>query len=606
MSWFSRLRNWQTDQANGIGIRSDYHDQEDNNFALGINECINYAGLNPPIANIPWGGFQINQLGAGTLSTDACTVGQSQTRTIAYAADSGTANTYVITPSPAITSYVVGQQFTFSPGSSNTTACTLNVSGLGAKPIKKDYNADPAPGDLTQNQMITVVYDGTNFQMVNAAHGLLTQNLSAIYAADGGGSDSYSITLVPSIASYSTGLMINFKANTANTGAASLNINGLGAKTIVKDGSLTLNNNDIKASQIVQVIYDGTNFQMISPTSYLASQDGHINYAADIGVNDTYVITVTPAPPAYVQGMVFNFKANTLNTGASSLNVNSLGPIAIKKFGTSTDTETGDILAGQIVSVIYDGTNFQMISAVTAIHSQTNWTTPIGADELPIYDSANSTNKKVTLINLVNGQTTDSTPDNTADYVMTYDASASTTKKALGQNIGRLVLIATNTSSSSATSDFSQCFSAAYSQYMVEFINVVPATDATQLYCIFGTGATPTWSNSGYNWSVNTSAGSASNATAQAQISLTGSTAGQIVSNTASIGLSGQIIISGPSGGSAVVMTSGALTWKQTATALMLGGITCGNISAATYTSVRFNFSAGNISTGIIRVYGII
>lgn len=90
-------------------------------------------------------------------------------------------------------------------------------------------------------------------------------------------------------------------------------------------------------------------------------QKGSITYAADAGATDDYAITLTPAPSAYVAGMVIHFKANTANTGACTLNVNGLGQITIKK-SVTTDLSNSDILAGQIVTVSYDGTNFQLIS----------------------------------------------------------------------------------------------------------------------------------------------------------------------------------------------------------------------------------------------------
>lgn len=402
MTWFTRLRNWQTDSSNGIGIRADYHDSEDNNFATGINASLNISGLNSPIVDIPWGINKITGLKPGTLSTDAANLAQVQSRTIAYAADSVGTDSYAITLSPALTAYAVGQQFVFAAGTANIGAATLNINGLGAITIKKNYNADLNDGDIAQNQMITVVYDGTNFQMQNPAHGLVSQSLSEIYAADGGGSDSYSITLVPAISSYAPGQLINFKANTLNTGGASLNVNGLGAKTIVKDGSLPLDTGDIKASQIVQVIYDGTNFQMLSPKSYALAQNCSAIYAADSQASDTYVITLTPIPTAYTAGMIVSFKANTLNTGACTLNVNSLGAIAIKKFGTTNDTATGDILAGQIVTVIYDGTNFQMVSAVDDINNLTGKTSPDATNDFSkLWDNSASAYKKVNPTNLI-------------------------------------------------------------------------------------------------------------------------------------------------------------------------------------------------------------
>ena len=55
-------------------------------------------------------------------------------------------------------------------------------------------------------------------------------------------------------------MVVYFKANTVNTGAATLNVNSLGAKTIVKGVSTTLNDGDIAAGQFCTVIYDGTNF----------------------------------------------------------------------------------------------------------------------------------------------------------------------------------------------------------------------------------------------------------------------------------------------------------------------------------------------------------
>lgn len=85
------------------------------------------------------------------------------------------------------------------------------------------------------------------------------------YGADAGATDSYAVTLDPAPAAYVEGQQYMFKANTANTGAASLNINGLGAKTIVKAVSTTLANNDILAGMFCLVVYDGTNFVLLNP-----------------------------------------------------------------------------------------------------------------------------------------------------------------------------------------------------------------------------------------------------------------------------------------------------------------------------------------------------
>lgn len=87
------------------------------------------------------------------------------------------------------------------------------------------------------------------------------------FAEDAGANDTYVATLAPAPAAYETGQHYRFKANTANTGACTVNFNALGAKAIKKAaGGITtdLADNDIRAGQWVDLVYDGTNMQMQS------------------------------------------------------------------------------------------------------------------------------------------------------------------------------------------------------------------------------------------------------------------------------------------------------------------------------------------------------
>lgn len=86
-----------------------------------------------------------------------------------YAVDSVGTDAYAITITPAITAYAAGQRFTFKAGTANTGACTLAVSGLAAIDIKKNYNEALVTGDILANQIVELVYDGTNMQMVSKA-----------------------------------------------------------------------------------------------------------------------------------------------------------------------------------------------------------------------------------------------------------------------------------------------------------------------------------------------------------------------------------------------------------------------------------------------------
>jgi hypothetical protein len=94
--------------------------------------------------------------------------------------------------------------------------------------------------------------------------------------------------------------------------------------------------------------------------------DGSSHYCADAGSNDTYACNLTPAPAAYITGAHYQFKANTANTTGATINFNTLGDIAIVKVagGITTALATNDIRVGQVVSLMYDGTNMQMQSTL--------------------------------------------------------------------------------------------------------------------------------------------------------------------------------------------------------------------------------------------------
>lgn len=86
----------------------------------------------------------------------------------------------------------------------------------------------------------------------------------ARYGVDSVGTDSYAITSHSPITAYASGQKFRFKAGSANASACSLNVDGLGAKTIKKNVSDDLVTGDILANQIVEVVYDGINMQLVS------------------------------------------------------------------------------------------------------------------------------------------------------------------------------------------------------------------------------------------------------------------------------------------------------------------------------------------------------
>lgn len=99
------------------------------------------------------------------------------------------------------------------------------------------------------------------------------QKAAECYAADAAGSDTYVITLSPVPTSLVNGMTLRFKAQTANTGVATLNVNSLGALSIVTGLSTALATGDILANQVCEVIYNstGTVWQLMNPASVAAT-----------------------------------------------------------------------------------------------------------------------------------------------------------------------------------------------------------------------------------------------------------------------------------------------------------------------------------------------
>lgn len=97
-----------------------------------------------------------------------------------------------------------------------------------------------------------------------------------------------------------------------------------------------------------------------------ADQDGSapLNYAADTGAADAYAIALTPALTAHVPGMPILFKAANANTGASTIAINGLAAAAIKNRDGS-DLQAGQIEAGAVSLIAYDGVNYELLSGAS-------------------------------------------------------------------------------------------------------------------------------------------------------------------------------------------------------------------------------------------------
>jgi hypothetical protein len=107
----------------------------------------------------------------------------------------------------------------------------------------------------------------------------------------------------------------------------------------------------------------------VSSLGFLDQTGAKVSAVAS-GTN-TYTATISPAITAYASTQRFFITFTNENTGASTLNLNSLGVKTITKQGAALGK--GDILSGGIYIVAYDGTNFQLLG------DNNIWTPPLVA-----------------------------------------------------------------------------------------------------------------------------------------------------------------------------------------------------------------------------------
>jgi hypothetical protein len=160
------------------------------------------------------------------------------------------------------------------------------------------------------------------------------------FCADAGSTDAYACSLSPAITTYRTGTRYTFTANTANTGAATLNLNGLGAKTIKKVvGGITidLTDNDIRVGQIVDVIYDGTNMQMLSQVGHGPIAQGTAVLSTSAISSGTCAAAVTVSAPGVLTTDVIHSNFNADPTGVTGYSAATTGMLTIVEYPTANN-----------------------------------------------------------------------------------------------------------------------------------------------------------------------------------------------------------------------------------------------------------------------------
>lgn len=482
-------------------------------IATAITDSIAKDGQTIPTANLPMGGYKHTNVAAAAVQTDYLRADQAQKNTAWLLTNiGGTADAITGTAALGMSALVAGMTYDFVPTADNTaTAPTLNISGTGAKVIKKNGGDTLAPGDIKASKPAQVFYTGTYYELLNPVNKQVVGTSGQFLRSDGTDAAWSTIT----------------GADIVDDGSGNLTATELLA---VKTGSYTLVSGDRRK---------------------------HFYFAL------TAVATCT-VPSAAISGNRWSTKISNASNSSDALQVTSA---------------SGNFYGGSIVNVatfhLYPGESC-VITSSGGIWIISAWQRSIGKT------FAYGSFKAATSATIRTGTATDE----------------AATPSALKTNIRPL--LATLTASNSSALAFTGFDSTKYAGYEVYFEQLLPATTSVKLDVYVSTDGGSSYLSSGYEWNVlrcdlANAAGNGSNADSKARL-----VADLDVSNA--IPLSGFMIVSIGSG-AYNFSYNGSMRYRPSN--FVSNQFAGTNTSSTIINAIKWQFSSGNIASGVVRVYGI-
>jgi hypothetical protein len=254
---------------------------------------------------------------------------------------------------------------------------------------------------------IPLVYLDQDFTAVsNATNDLATYSN---YVVDTGVADAYIANYPANIVTttVTAGLRLQFKAANANTGASNLQVQvnsvSIGSGAIRLTDGTALAANTIVANAIVDVQYDGTNFQLLSDSS------GGKEVITDLTVSGNLAVTGTT-------GLTGVLTANVANITTANITTANVATMSGTTNYTGTQTFTGSTTA--IAAVFQDAAEVATVSATAATgtinydvttqsvlyyttNASANWTVNIRGNGTTSLNTLMSTGQSLTVVFLV-------------------------------------------------------------------------------------------------------------------------------------------------------------------------------------------------------------
>lgn len=192
-----------------------------------------------------------------------------------------------------------------------------------------------------------------------------------VTGTDGGAVNAYTLTTTPALVGYTTRMIALFSPTIANTGAATINISGLGTRPIVSVSNAALVSGDLEVGTIYAATYDGTSFRLLSITKNYADQ---LAFGASLPAqagNAGKIITTNGTVASWTDTINIPF---------------TFGSSATLSFGNRVDEAKGaNIASAATINLTTATGNLVHITGTTTISAIT---IPSGAERTLVFDAS--------------------------------------------------------------------------------------------------------------------------------------------------------------------------------------------------------------------------
>lgn len=143
------------------------------------------------------------------------------------------------------------------------------------------------------------------------------QNGALMWLGSVSGTNTVTATTTPAITSYTAGQSFRMLVAGTNTGAVTLNINGLGAKNVFYQG-VALVGYELLVGAVYELVYDGTQFQVTTPIEIA----GEVKAFGGATVPTGYLLCAGQAVSRTTYARLFGVIGTTYGTGDGSTTFN--------------------------------------------------------------------------------------------------------------------------------------------------------------------------------------------------------------------------------------------------------------------------------------------